>query len=82
MAQTSDLCLDLETLKGEMELDSENIEEEYAKLHNELRSVEASLKRMRSENSQLTQTIAEKNADVATQQVLIRSTQADIDKIG
>ena len=46
--QSSDLCLELETLKGEMELDSENMDEEQERLCRELASVQASLQRLRA----------------------------------
>ena len=59
--QSSDLCLDLETLKGEMELDSENMGEEQDKLCRELASVQESLKRLRAQNAELSNDINEKN---------------------
>ena len=40
--------MDLETLKGEMELDDDNMGEEQDRLCKELASVEASLKRLRA----------------------------------
>lgn len=52
--KSSDLCLDLETLKNETELDSENNNEEYDKICKELASVDSSLNRLRQQNSQLT----------------------------
>jgi len=55
--KSSDLCLELETLKGEVELESDSIDEEYERLRKELMSVEASLGRMRSQNASLKQEI-------------------------
>ena len=60
-----DLCLDLETLKGEMELDSENMGEEQDKLCRELASVQESLKRLRAQNAELSNDINEKNNAVS-----------------
>ena len=65
LLQTSDLFLDLETLRGEVELDSENVNEEHDRMCKEVASVEASVKRLRAQNSQLTKKISETNADVA-----------------
>ena len=65
LLQTSDLFLDLETLRGEVELDSENVNEEHDRMCKELASVEASVKRLRAQNSQLTKKISETSADVA-----------------
>ena len=65
LLQTSDLFLDLETLRGEVELDSENVNEEHDRMCKEVASVEASVKRLRAQNSQLTKKISETSADVA-----------------
>ena len=65
LLQTSDLFLDLETLRGEVELDSENVNEEHDRMCKELASVEASVKRLRAQNSQLTKKISDTSADVA-----------------
>ena len=65
LLQTSDLFLDLETLRGEVELDSDNVNEEHDRMCKELASVEASVKRLRAQNSQLTKKISETSADVA-----------------
>ena len=65
LVQTSDLFLDLETLRGEVELDSENVNEEHDRMCKEVASVEASVKRLRAQNSQLTKKISETSADVA-----------------
>ena len=65
LLQTSDLFLDLETLRGEVELDSENVNEEHVRMCKEVASVEASVKRLRAQNSQLTKKISETSADVA-----------------
>ena len=65
LVQTSDLFLDLETLRGEVELDSENVNEEHDRMCKESASVEASVKRLRAQNSQLTKKISETSADVA-----------------
>ena len=65
LLQTSDLFLDLETLRGEVELDSENVNEEHERMCKEVASVEASVKRLRAQNSQLTKKISETSADVA-----------------
>ena len=76
--QSSDLFLDLETLKGEVELDGDNLNEEHDKLCKELASVEASLKRLRSQNKDLTQQIMEQTTDVSRQQVQIRNQESEI----
>ena len=65
LLQTSDLFLDLETLRGEVELDSENVNEEHVRMCKEVASVEASVKRLRAQNSQLAKKISETSADVA-----------------
>ena len=65
-----------------MELDNENMGEESDRLNKELASVLASLKRLRSQNSQLNIEIEEKNAAVNKQQVQIKSQEADVQKIG
>jgi len=54
----------LETLKGEAELDNENIDEEYERLCKELQSVQSSLKHTRSQNASLKNEINEKSNDV------------------
>lgn len=62
--KSSDLYHDLETLKGEAELDNENIDEEYERLCKELQSVQSSLKHTRSQNASLKNEINEKSNDV------------------
>jgi len=74
--------LDLETLKGEIELDADNISDDHDRICKELATVEASLKRLQSQNQSLRQQISDKSKDVDTQQVKIMSQQSDIDKIG
>ena len=51
--------MDLETLKGEIELDAERDTDEQDKLYKELVSVEASLKRLSNKNGQLQKQIGE-----------------------
>ena len=65
-----------------MELDADNVTEEHDKLCQELASVEASLKRLRDQNSKLTRQISVETSEVAEQQVQIRSHESDMDKIG
>ena len=56
--------MDLETLKTEMELELENLSTEDAALCKELESIQASLKRMKAQNSALTSDINERNESV------------------
>ena len=63
------MCLDLETLKGEMEQDAENLTEEHDRLCQEFASVEASLNRLSAQNSKLTRQISDETTEVASQQV-------------
>ena len=56
--------MDLETLKTEMELEPENLSREDAALCKELESIQASLKRMKAQNSALTSDINERNESV------------------
>ena len=72
---------DLETLKGEAELDNDNMDEEYERLCKELNSVQASLKHMRTQNSALKTHINDKSSAVNAQHVQIRSQESDIQKI-
>ena len=72
------MFLDLETLKSEIELDGDSLSEEHDKLCKELSSVEASLKRLRSQNGQLSQSIQEQTAETARQQVQIRNQETEI----
>ena len=44
--KSSDLCLDLETMKGESEMDQDNITEEFERMNKELASVQASIQRL------------------------------------
>ena len=80
--QSSDLYHELETLKGEAELDDENLDEEYERLCKELQSVQSSLEHMRGQNASLNSEICEKSNQVNQQHVQIRTTEQDIQKIG
>ena len=56
--------LDLETLKGEIEFDNDNNNEEYDKICKELASVNNSLKHIRLSNSKLTAEITDNTTEI------------------
>ena len=56
--------LDLETLKGEIEFDNDNNNEEYDKICKELASVNNSLKHIRLPNSKLTAEITDNTTEI------------------
>lgn len=62
--QCADLYVDLETLKGEIELDNDKDGDEQDKLYNELASVQSSLKRLRDQNSMLSKQISDEKKEV------------------
>jgi len=67
--KSSDLCLELEEVKGQAELDEDVIDEEYETLCKELQSVEASLSYMCTQNASLRKQINDKTQEVSSQQI-------------
>ena len=64
--QCVDLSLDLETMKNLIDDEDDNLELEVDRLNKELKSVETSLKVLKTENAQLQSQIAEKSSTVNT----------------